>query len=57
MAKIKQLNLIAGVKMLRIGFITNFINYKLRNRGGGVFSISYLLITFLKYLSINYISV
>ena len=52
MPKNKQSNLIANVKMPNIGFINKCITNP-GIRGGGLFSISYLPITSLKYLSIS----
>ena len=54
MPKNKQSNLIANEKMPNIGFINKYIrNLGIGRGGGGLFSISYLLITSLKYLSIS----
>ena len=53
MAKNNQLNLIARVKMLRVGFINKCILNSEIGGEEGLFSNSYLLTTFLKYLSIN----
>ena len=50
MAKNKQSNLIASVKMLNIGFINKHI-INLGIGGGGLLSISQLLITCLKIFS------
>ena len=54
MPKNKQSNLIANVKMLSISFINKYIiNSEIRGKEGGLFSISKLPITSLKYLSVS----
>ena len=56
MPKTKQSDFIASVKTPNIGYINKYIiNSEIRRGGGGggLFSISYLPITSIKYLSIS----